>query len=82
MVAKLSSSLGREILHVRLTGEQRAQALKSHGLPDPIVGLITRLEVLAAGGAEARANNAVEEVTGRPPKNFDIFVQENKAAWQ
>lgn len=34
---------------------------------------------MTAGGGEIRVNDVVEEVTGRPPKNFDTFVQENKA---
>lgn len=69
-------------MHVKLTGEERSQNLKSHGVPDPLAEVLTSLEVITAGGGAIRANDVVEEVTGRPPKNFDTFVQENKAAWE
>lgn len=54
----------------------------SHGVPDRLAHVLTLLEVLTAGGGEARENDVVQKVTGRPPKNFDTFVQENKAAWE
>lgn len=69
-------------MHVKLTGEERSQDLKSHGVPGPFAELLTSFEVMTAGGGEARENDVVEEVTGRPPKNLDTFVQEYKAAWQ
>lgn len=69
-------------MHVKLTGDKRSQDLKSHGVPDSFAELLTGLEVLTAGGGEVRKNDVVEEVTGRPPKNFDTFLRENRAAWQ
>lgn len=82
LAAKLSSSLGRECVHVKLTRDERSLDLKSHGVPDHLADVLTLYEVLTAGGEEARENDVVQEVTGRPPKNFDTFVQENKAAWE
>jgi len=79
---KLSNALGRKIEHVKLTEEQRYQGLLSAGLPDHFARFMTNLEVLAKGGEEDRMNDAVEKVTGRPPKSFDTFAQENKAVWQ
>ena len=69
-------------MHVKLTADERSQDLKSHGVPDRLADVLTLLEVLTAGAGEARENDVVQKVTGRPPKNFDTFVQENKAAWQ
>ena len=69
-------------MHVKLTGEERSQDLKSHGVPGPFAELVSIFEIMTASGGEARENHVVEEVTGRPPKNFDTFVQENKAVWQ
>ena len=39
------------------------------------------LESLTADKREERMNDVVEKVTGRPPKTFDAFVQENKSVW-
>lgn len=82
MAAKLSKCLGREIEHVKLTAEQRYQGLVSAGLPDHFAKFFVWLEVRTANGDEERMNNAVEQLTGRPPKDFDTFAEENKAAWQ
>lgn len=30
---------------------------------------------------EKRENDKVEKVTGRPPRSFDLFAQENRSAW-
>ena len=82
IAAKLSSSLGREIVHVKLTLEQRIQSFISHGLPDHFAKFIASIEVSAANGSEEIMNDLVEQVTGRPPQNFDAFVQEHKAVWK
>jgi festuclavine dehydrogenase len=39
------------------------------------------LEIMTADKREERMNDTVEKVTGRPPKSFDSFVQENKSVW-
>ena len=36
------------------------------------------LEVATANGGEERLNDAVEQVTERPPQKFNAWVQENK----
>ncbi|KAI9787066.1 MAG: hypothetical protein M1816_007737 [Peltula sp. TS41687] len=82
IATKLSRCLGREIVHVRLTGEERTQQLMSRGLPEHYAKLITFLEGTTANGHEERMNAAVERVTGRPPIKFDEFAQQNKTAWQ
>lgn len=82
LAAKLSSSLGREIVHVKLTRDERSLDLKSNGVPDQLADVLTQYEVSTAGGVEARENDVVQTVIGRPAKNFDTFIQENKVAWE
>lgn len=81
MAATLSSALGRKVEHVKLNEEQKFQSLVKVGVPEHFAKFLTYLEVSAAGGEEDRMNDAVEQVTGRPPKTFDTFAQENKAVW-
>ncbi|OZJ04494.1 hypothetical protein BZG36_02663 [Bifiguratus adelaidae] len=82
IAAKLSSCLGREVVHVKLTDEQRTQRFMSYGLPEHYANFLTSLEVSAASGVEDRMNDAVERVTGRPSQKFDVFAQQHKTAWQ
>ena len=54
----------------------------NYGVPEHYAKFLTALEVSAAGGSEDKMNDVVEKVTGRAPKNFDSFAQENKTVWQ
>ncbi|KAJ9642050.1 hypothetical protein H2199_005265 [Coniosporium tulheliwenetii] len=82
IAAKLSSGLGREIVHVKLSEEEAAQRYLKLGLPDQFAKFMSYLEAAAARGDEERSNDAVERVSGRPPLKFDEWVQQNKKAWQ
>ena len=79
---KLSSFLGRKIVHVNQTEDERIQSYVNQGLPDAVAKIMASLENIAAGGSEVRTNDVTEQVTGRPGQTFDTFVKENKAAWQ
>ncbi|PVH80511.1 NAD(P)-binding protein [Cadophora sp. DSE1049] len=79
--AKFSKALGREIVHVRLNQEQAVQQYMKIGLPQAAAGFMAWLELNTAGGSEAMTNDVVEQLTGRPPKNLDTYIQENKNTW-
>jgi uncharacterized protein YbjT (DUF2867 family) len=78
---KLSHVLGRTIEHVKLSGEERYQGLVDVGVSEYYAGFLTKLEVAASTGFETRENDEVDKVTGRPPRSFDLFAQENRSAW-
>ncbi|KAI9849499.1 MAG: hypothetical protein M1837_004119 [Sclerophora amabilis] len=82
IAAKLSSGLGRDIVHVKLSEEENTQRLIRSGMPEHYGKLLSSLEARSARGGEDRLNDTVERVTGRPPQTFDSWVQENKTAWQ
>lgn len=67
------------VVHVELTEEQRTQQFMGFGIPEFRAKLVTFLEVSSASGAENKMNDTVEQVTGRPPQNFDAFVQEHRS---
>lgn len=67
---------------MKLTEEERLQDLMSYGLSDHYAKFLTSLELSAAGGEEDRMNDVVEKLTGRRPKHFGTFAQENMAVWQ
>lgn len=79
---KLSSRLGREIVNVKLTDEERVLSYIGQGLPEYYAKFMTYLETGTARGIEEeRTSDAVERVTGRTGHTFDAFAEENKAAW-
>ena len=78
---KLSALLGRKIEHVKLTGEQRFEVLIGAGVPDHMAHFLTGIETATASGSETRMNNEVAKVTKRAPRDFNLFAQENLAAW-
>ena len=82
IAAKLSRYLGREVVHVKLSDEERIQKFMSLGMPQHSAKFLTSLEGMAADGLEERRNDAVERVIGRPPRTFDAFVQEYKTVWE
>lgn len=67
---------------MKLTGEQRVQGLLEAGLPESAAKFLANIEVSTASGAEETMNDVVERVTGRAPKTFAAFAEENKAVWQ
>ena len=71
IAAKLSSGLGREVVHVKLSEEEELQRFLGIGIPEHIAKLLTRIEIASTNGKEERLNDAVEKVTGRPPQTFD-----------
>ncbi|OQE43094.1 hypothetical protein PENCOP_c003G03057 [Penicillium coprophilum] len=78
---RLSAALGRPIEHVKLSGDQRYEALVSFGVSDYYARLLTRLETAASTGFETRMNDDVKRVTGRAPRSLDLFAHENREAW-
>ncbi|KAI9671952.1 MAG: hypothetical protein M1817_002317 [Caeruleum heppii] len=84
VAAKLSSALGREIVHVRRSKEEMVQAYQSVGVPEWVANYLGYLENWTADGMEANyeETDAVEQLTGRRPQTLEAWVQENKAAWQ
>ena len=69
-------------MHVRLAKDERIKKFQEMGMPEHFAHFLAGIEVMSANGGEERMNDAVERVTGRPPMNFDDWVQENKAALQ
>ncbi|TAQ87955.1 hypothetical protein B7494_g3713 [Chlorociboria aeruginascens] len=82
VAAKLSTCVGREIVHVKLNDEERCRGRMSEGLSENTARFLTSLETSTARGSEERMNDVVERITGRAPRYFDTFAEENKTVWQ
>ncbi|KAF1817240.1 NAD(P)-binding protein [Eremomyces bilateralis CBS 781.70] len=81
IAATLSKVLGRKIEHVKQDKASRCQGMIQAGVSEYVARLLTNLEVIASTNFEKRLGDAVETVTGHPPKSFDTFAEENKTVW-
>ncbi|KAF7976426.1 hypothetical protein HWV62_6845 [Athelia sp. TMB] len=77
----ISKAVGREVKHVSLTEEEYRKYLLAQHLPEALAEMLAKLDIGIKHGSEARTNDLVERVTGRPPKTMEAFVEENKEKW-
>ncbi|MCX4696932.1 NAD(P)H-binding protein [Streptomyces sp. NBC_01408] len=75
VAAELSKATGREISYAPLSGESYRAVLREHGLPEDFADLFT----LILDGRNAHLAHGVEEVLGRPPRDFADFARETAA---
>jgi uncharacterized protein YbjT (DUF2867 family) len=73
---------GRPIQFVPETTEQaRARLTREGRTADVIEDLLAAAEYQRAGGPAALATPAVQEITGHPPRHFQQFVADHRAAF-
>jgi uncharacterized protein YbjT (DUF2867 family) len=77
----LSKVLSRTITYVDVPPAAAAQSMRSHGMPDWLVEGLTALFEVYASGAAANVTPAVQQILGRPARNFEAFVRENAGAF-
>ncbi|KAI8962580.1 NAD(P)-binding protein [Daldinia sp. FL1419] len=76
-----SSVLGRKITHVDLTEAQLAERWVSVGLPVEYGSFLAAMDTAIRHNSEDRTSGDILKVTGREPRKFRQFVEENKEAW-
>jgi hypothetical protein len=64
-----------------MTEEETVARYIGVGMPEVFAKFMTRLEASTAAGAEDTTDDAVERITGRPPKTFAAWAEENKKCW-
>lgn len=73
---------GKKIVHEDVSAEELATRLsRDVGLPDEYAKGLAALDVMINRGGEERTNDVVLKVTGKKPRTFREFVEENKQAW-
>ncbi|KAJ5673956.1 hypothetical protein N7462_009395 [Penicillium macrosclerotiorum] len=82
VAAKLSQALGRRVEHVKLTADERVQAFLKAGLSDYYANFLVNVETKKEDLGRFLHEDAIRKVTGKTPKTFDEFIQENKAIWE
>ncbi|MFD3471988.1 NAD(P)H-binding protein [Streptomyces sp. NPDC058682] len=75
VAAELSKVTGREIAYAPIPMDDYRAVLRENGLPEEFAELFT----LILDGRNAHLVNGVEEVLGRPPRDFSDFAREAAA---
>ncbi|KAK2772969.1 hypothetical protein FQN52_004803 [Onygenales sp. PD_12] len=79
----LSSVLGREISHEKLSGEEfGAFMTEKAGVTRDYADMLVGMDVAISKGSEERMNDVVERVTGEKPKTFREFAEGVKGVWE
>jgi NAD(P)H dehydrogenase (quinone) len=80
-LAELASKiLGKPISVVQLTGEQLADGLRQHGLPEPVVNVVVSIDANTRGGFLDFVTPDMEKLSGRKSQSLEAFLEANKAA--
>jgi uncharacterized protein YbjT (DUF2867 family) len=75
-VAEIAAATGREIRFQQITLAEFGALLGSFGVPEPSVSLVQHLFGTLFDGRNARLGNGVQEVLGRPPRDFRDFARD------
>ncbi|KAI0381638.1 putative ergot alkaloid A [Hypomontagnella monticulosa] len=81
VAAILTSVLGRQITHAKLSEAELSQKLQASGMPVEDADMLAGMDTIIKNGAEDRLNHVVEEITGSPPQSFQDFAVREKGAW-
>jgi uncharacterized protein YbjT (DUF2867 family) len=77
-----SRVLGRDVRWQEVTLDDARDSMREAGMPDELaVGFPEIMGGYRGGGVMRDVSPAVEELTGHPPRAFEDFVRENRAAF-
>ncbi|WP_042375576.1 NAD(P)H-binding protein [Streptacidiphilus neutrinimicus] len=80
--AIISEATGRTIVHHEMDREAWVAGAIADGIPPEYGAVLRQLTETIASGNGARPNDAVKQITGRPPRTFRDFARKNTAAWK
>ncbi|KAH6657721.1 agroclavine dehydrogenase [Truncatella angustata] len=74
--------LGREIVYAELSEDELAHRHGKFGMPAQYASILAAMDTIIKHGGEDRLDDTVLTVTGKKPRSFREFVDENKVIWQ
>ncbi|MBT4888337.1 MAG: NAD(P)H-binding protein [Rhodospirillales bacterium] len=82
-VNEISVACGRNIQFTEVSHEEYKKLLEAEHLPADIIWLTMYLFTTVLDGRNQHLNDGIEEVLGRPPKDFTVYAQEvaQSGAW-
>ncbi|RYP20380.1 hypothetical protein DL765_002838 [Monosporascus sp. GIB2] len=82
LAVTLTEALGREISHGDISEAELARRHQGFGMPAQYAAILAAMDTAIKNGSEDRLSDVVLRVTGRPPRRFRDFVEENKDVWK
>jgi steroid delta-isomerase-like uncharacterized protein len=79
--AALSAATGREVAFVDLPDADARRAMTGSGMPDAVAGEVVKLFAQLRAGAAERVTTTVEELTGRPARDFAAFARDHASVF-
>lgn len=78
----LTEVLGKKIVHVSLSSDElSAHHIESLGVVADYATALAMMDVAIKHGAEEKLDDVVLSVTGKNPRTFREFAEENKELW-
>jgi NAD(P)H dehydrogenase (quinone) len=74
LAAEISAQSGKEVRYVNLPEAGYARALKEHGVPELMAGMIAETDAAVAHGALYTASGDLTALTGRPATTLSVAV--------
>ncbi|MFD5202287.1 NmrA family transcriptional regulator [Streptomyces sp. NPDC058375] len=78
-VSAIADATGRTLPFVSVPADAYAAALAAEGVPDEVTGLITYLFTTVLDGRNASLGDGVQQVLGRPARDFTAYARETAA---
>lgn len=82
VAAVISQVSGQSVTHSRLTAGELQKLHESRGLNPVAAQMLSMMDTAIAHGAEDRITSSVVDLTGRQPKSFAEFANENAHLWR
>jgi len=76
----LSDVLQKPVVHKDLSVEEMQLRFQEFDIREEYAAVLSAMETAIKNGSEDRTNDAVLTLTGRPPKTFREWAEENKSA--
>jgi uncharacterized protein YbjT (DUF2867 family) len=81
VAAELAAATGREVEFVDVPDEAARQALVDADVPEFVADQLVNVFRMLRRGAAAEVTDAVERLTGEPPRAFADFAREHAGAF-
>jgi uncharacterized protein YbjT (DUF2867 family) len=82
VAALLSAATGRAIRYEDIPPDAMRAGLLAAGMPAGYAEMLVAILGHFKAGAAERVTDAVQTITGRPPRSLQAFVQEHAAVWR
>jgi uncharacterized protein YbjT (DUF2867 family) len=80
-VKLISDAIGKTVNYVAVPDAAAIESMKGMGMDDWSIGQMMSLHQFTAQGLASGTTDTVRQITGREPRRFADFVNDNKRAW-